>query len=102
MWALVCIAHLWIRFCFTFPLKARRGLQIQKFSRQNSAQGNTALSLTPCSVSHFWIFGNFNCLLCAVLVTFGFSENIRHFLKYHHMDPKFPRNCDFRKPIKFV
>ena len=44
MGALVCIAHLWVRFCFTFPLKARRGLQRQNCSRQNSAQANTARS----------------------------------------------------------
>ena len=60
MWALVCIAHLWIGFCFTFPLKARRGLQRQNCSGQNSAQANTALSLTPYSVNHFWTFGKFN------------------------------------------
>ena len=54
MWALVCIAHLWIRFCFTFPLKARRALQRQNCSRQNSN----------------------GVQLCAVLVTFGFSENL--------------------------
>ena len=57
MWALVCIAHLWIRFCVTFPLKARRGLQRQNCSRQNSAQCWSLLDFrkikfsTPCSVS---------------------------------------------------
>ena len=39
---------------------------------------------------------------CAVLVTFGFSENIRNFSKYHHLDPEFPGNGDFRKSKKFV
>ena len=44
MLVLVCIVHLWIRFCFTFPLKARRGLNRQNCSRQNSVQANTARS----------------------------------------------------------
>ena len=92
MLVLVCIVHLWIRFCFTFPLKARRGLQRQNGSRQNSAQANTAWSPTPHSVSHYWIFVKFNCRLRAVLVTLGFWEKIRNFSKYHHMDPKFPGN----------
>ena len=41
---LVCIVQLWIRFCFTFTLKARRGLNRQNCTRQNSAQANTARS----------------------------------------------------------
>ena len=58
-----------INFCFfiVFSLKARRGLQRQNCSLQNSAQASTAWSPTPRSVSHFWIFGKFNCRLCAVL-----------------------------------
>ena len=39
-----CTAHLWIRFYFTFPLKASRGLQRQNCSQQNSAWANTARS----------------------------------------------------------
>ena len=57
-----------------FSFQARRGLQRQNCSWQNSTQANTARSLTPCSVSHFWIFEKFNCRLCAVLANFGFSE----------------------------
>ena len=38
MWALVLIAHLWMHFCFTLPLKTGRGLQRQNCSQQNSAQ----------------------------------------------------------------
>ena len=38
MLVLVCIVNLWIRFCFTFPLKARRGLNRQNCSWKNSAQ----------------------------------------------------------------
>ena len=48
MWVLVCLAHLLIHFCFTFPLMARRSLQRQNWCRQNSSYG----------LSHFWIFGN--------------------------------------------
>ena len=51
MLVLVCIVHLWINLCFTFPLKARRGLNRQNCSRQNSVQANTARSLTLRSVS---------------------------------------------------
>ena len=47
MWALVCIAHLWIDFCFTFPLKARRGLQIQ------NVPGKTPRRLTLRGVEFF-------------------------------------------------
>ena len=70
MWPLVCIAHLWICFCFTFPLKARRGLQRQNCFQQSSAQANTARSPTLRSV------GLREVRLCSVLVTFGFSENL--------------------------
>ena len=82
MLVLVCIVHLWIRFCFTFPLKARRGLNRQNCSLQNSAQDNTVQSRTPRSVSHFWIFGKLNCRLRAVLANldsqkiFEFFQNI--------------------------
>ena len=94
MWSRVCIAHLWIRFCFIFPLKARRGLQIQNCSRQNSAQANTVQS-------HFWIFGKFNCRLRAVLACvdcgvqtpcsanqFWIFEKYSKFSKYHHVEMK--------------
>ena len=40
--------------------------------------------------------------LRAVLVTFGFSENIQNFSKYHHMNSKFPGNSDFQKSKTFV
>ena len=73
----LCIFLIFLVFSF----KARRGLQRQKFS----AQANTARSPTPHSVSHFWIFRKFNCQLRAQLANFGFSKNIRHFLKYHHI-----------------
>ena len=69
MLVLVCKVHLWIRFCFTFPLKARRGLNRQNCSRQNCMQANTARSLTPRSVSLRRVG------LRTVLVTFGSSEN---------------------------
>ena len=32
----------------------------------------------------------------------GFLKNIRNCSKYHHMDPKFPGNGDFRKKKKIV
>ena len=71
MLVLVCIVHLWIRFCFTFPLKARRGLQRQNCSQQNFAQANNTEHIpTPRSVSLPGVG------LRAVLVTFGFSENL--------------------------
>ena len=69
MWALVCIAHRWIRFCFTFPL-----------IKGKESPAKTKLFLAK---------------LCAVFVTFGFSKNIRNFSKYHHMDWKFPGIGDF-------
>ena len=74
MLVLFCIVHLWIRFCFTFPLKTRRGLNRQNRSQQNSAQANTVWSLTPRSVIHIWIFGKFNCQLRAVLACVAFDS----------------------------
>ena len=53
--------------------------------------GKTQSSFSLCGVR-----------LRAVLVTFGFLENIRHFSKYHHMDPKFPGNGDFLNSKIFV
>ena len=44
----------------------------------------------------------FPAKLRAVLVTFGFSENIRNFSKQHHKDPKFPGNRDFQKSKFFL
>ena len=37
-----------------------------------------------------------------MLPNFGFSKNIRIFLKYHQMDPKFPGSGDFWKSKKLV
>ena len=54
--ALVCIAHLWIRFCFTFPL--RQG---------EACKDKIVPGKTPRSVSNFWIFGKFYCRLLAIL-----------------------------------
>ena len=65
MLVLVCIVHLRIRFCFKFPLKARRGQNIQNCSRQNSTP---AQSLTPHSVSLHGV------RLRAVLANFGFRD----------------------------
>ena len=49
MLVLVCIAHLWILFCFTFPF----------IGKERPAK----TKLFPAK-------------LCTVLVTFGFSENL--------------------------
>ena len=54
MWALVCLAHLWIRFCFT-----------GETSKDKIVPGKTPCRLTLRGVR-----------LHAVLVTFGFSENL--------------------------
>ena len=98
-------SHIFLNF-FSFLFKTRRGKQRQNCSQQNSTQAKAEfdsaqfLSLsdiqkillsTPHSVSLCGV------LLRTVLVTFGFSENIQNFLKYHHMDPKFPGNGDFQK-----
>ena len=38
-------------YCYTFPLKARRGLQNQILVRQNFALSNIAQTLTPCCLN---------------------------------------------------
>ena len=73
MLVLVCIVQLWIRFCFTFPLNARRGLNRQNCPWQNSAQCLSLLDLqkikmsTPRSVSQFWIFNFFRNIIIWIL-----------------------------------
>ena len=77
MSVLVCIAHPWICFCFTFHLKARRGLRSGSLRRGR---------------------------LRAVLATLGFSEMsfidsaqcylILDFETFRHMDPRFPVDGD--------
>ena len=67
------------------------------FIQDQERPAKTKLFLEKLSVSHFWIFGNLNCRLCAVIANFVFSKNIHNFSKYHHMNPKFPGNEDFQK-----
>ena len=74
MWALDCIAHLWIHFCFSFTVPHRQG---------EACNDKTVSGKTPRSVT---------------VVTFEFFENIRH----HHLDPKFSGNGDFRKSKTIV
>ena len=57
----IATVHVYFLKNLIFSFKARRGLQRQNCSWQNSAQANTARSPTPRSVSHFWIFGKLNC-----------------------------------------
>ena len=83
-------------------MQGKERLQGQNCSSHNSSQANTARSPTLCSVSHYWIFRKFNCLLLAVLANFGFSKNIKKISKYHHMEPNFPRHGDFRKSKTLV
>ena len=67
-----CVAKVHVYFYknLIYSLKARRGLQRQNCSQQNSGQANTARSRTLRSVSLRGVG------LCAVLVTFGSSENV--------------------------
>ena len=51
MLVLVCVAHLWICFCFTFPSNAKRGLQRQIVCRQNSFLHYSILNFCKMSFS---------------------------------------------------